>query len=132
MAARKHFGECARTAGEEEEGLVGKVELFETVGYNFQGLEINWGLYSAHLIHTVPELQERKGEVNDLLERWNCLALYGIILNPMYNFGLMWIVYNICRKERRAELRRDKKRIEETFTVRVGVYLIHLVGRIEQ
>ena len=106
MAARKHFGECARTAGEGEEGLVGKVELFETVGYNFQGLEINWGLYSAHLIHTVPELQERKGEVNDLLERWNCLALYGIILNPMYNFGLMWIIYNICRKERRAELKR--------------------------
>ena len=95
MAARKHFGECARTAGEGEEGLVGKIELFETVGYNFQGLEINWGLYSAHLIHTVLELQEREGEVNDLLERWNCLALYGIILNPMYNFGLMWIIYNI-------------------------------------
>ena len=68
---------------EDEQGLVGKVELFETVGYNFQGLEINWGLYSAHLIHTVPELQEREGEVNDLLERWNCLALYGIILNPI-------------------------------------------------
>ena len=47
LAARKHFGECARTAGEGEEGLVGKVELFETVGYNFQGLEINWGLYTC-------------------------------------------------------------------------------------
>ena len=72
----------------------------------------------------MPELQEREGEVNDLLERWNCLALYGIILNPMYNFGIMWIIQYLQERE--------KSRIEETFTVRVGVHLIHHVGRIEQ
>ena len=83
-------------------------------------------VYSAHLIHTVPELQEREGEVNDLLERWNCLALYGIILNPV-NVQLQ---NNVDHLQYLQE--REKSRIEETFTVRVGVHLIHHVGRIEQ
>ena len=82
LAARKHFGECAWTAGEGEEGLVGKIELFEMAWYNFEWLEINW---AVHIRHWARIAGTRAKIQCPAIKRWNSLALCGNILRYFDN-----------------------------------------------
>ena len=56
------------------------------------------------------------------------MELFGIIWHHFESYVQFW--FNVDHLQYLQE--REKSRIEETFTVRVGVHLIHHVGRIEQ